>query len=394
MVPCASTALNGITVLDLTRARAGPTAARQLADWGAKVIKIETPEAAGDPDGTERHDSDFQNLHRNKRSVVLDLKTPAGRQAFLRLADQADVVIENFRPAVKSLLGIDDATLRQRNPRLIYASISGFGQTGPYAQRPGFDQIAQGMGGLMSITGYPGQGPLRVGIPVCDLSAGLLCANGILVALLERERSGAGQWVQTSLLEAQIFMLDFQAARWLIDRVVPEPAGNDHPTRSPMGVFATRDGHINIAVSGDAIWRRLCLALGAPDLADRIEFATGAQRLRHRAALHGEIERLLAMRDSATWITRLNDAGVPSGPIYRIDEVFADPHVVHLGIAQSVVSPALGPLRLVGQGVSLNRTPSRVATAAPERGVGTAEVLAEFGFSPDEIAALGATADT
>src|SRR5688572_18746646 len=258
----ASRALSRFTVLDLTRVRSGPTAVRQLADWGANVIKIETPAAleAGEGPGGARHGSDFQNLHRNKRSLSLNLKSDQGRAILQRLVGKADVLVENYRPDVKHRLGIAYEQLSQINPRLVYASISGFGQDGPYAGRPGFDQIAQGLGGLMSITGLPGQGPVRVGIPIADLTAGLYCAFGIMVALLEREKSGEGQWVQTSLLQAQIFMLDFQAARWLVNQEVPQQAGNNHPTSIPTGVFKTTDGHINIATTGQAIWERFCKA--------------------------------------------------------------------------------------------------------------------------------------
>src|SRR6188474_1287823 len=295
-IPRASAALTRFTVLDLTRVRAGPTAARQLADWGANVIKVELPEhqEPADAMGGPRHGPDFQNLHRNKRAITLDLKSADGAAAFRRLAAKADVVIENFRPDVKTRLGIDYATLAKLNPRLVYASISGFGQNGPYAKRPGFDQIAQGLGGLMSITGEPGRGPMRVGIPIADLSAGLFCALGILVALLEREQSGLGQWVQTSLLQAQVFLLDFQAARWLVDGEVPPQAGNDHPTSIPTGVFKTRDGHINIAAAGSAIWQRLCRAIGAEALIDHPDYATASARSKNRKALNAAIDQRLA----------------------------------------------------------------------------------------------------
>src|SRR5215471_7564396 len=332
--PRASTALERFTVLDLTRVRAGPTAARQLADWGANVIKVELPAAltGGEDPGGPRHGPDFQNLHRGKRSITLDLKNPAGVDVLRRMARQADVVIENFRPDVKHRLGIDYEALRRVNPRLIYASVSGFGQTGPYRERPGFDQIAQGMGGLMSITGLPGQGPVRVGIPVADLCAGLFCAMGILVALLERERSGEGQYVATSLLQAQIFMLDFQAARWLVKHEVPKQAGNNHPTSIPTGVFKTADGYINIATAGQKIWERFCRALEAPEMIKQPEYATGPNRSKNRDVLNAEINRLTARRPSAEWVERFNKAGVPSGPIYSIDQMFADAQVEHVGM--------------------------------------------------------------
>jgi formyl-CoA transferase len=374
-------------VLDLTRVRAGPTCVRQLADWGANVIKIEMPEGleAGEPLGGPRQSSDFQNLHRNKRSLTLNLKSEQGVAIFKRMAEQADVVVENYRPDVKERLGIDYESLRAINPRLIYASISGFGQDGPYRERPGFDQIAQGMGGLMSITGLPGQGPVRVGIPVADLCAGLFGAIGILTALLEREQSGEGQWVQTSLLQAQIFMLDFQAARWLVSGEVPKQAGNNHPTSIPTGVFRTSDGHINVATTGQRMWERFCSAIGAPELISHADYATGALRSKNRDALGRAIEERMARQTSHEWIARLNEAGVPCGPIYSVDQVFTDPQVQHLGIAQDVPTADSTPLRLVGQPIKLERTPSRMAAPPPALGEHTDEVLREFGFSDADI---------
>ncbi len=386
--PRASKALARFTVLDLTRVRAGPTCVRQLADWGANVIKIEAPPAPEEPMGGPRQGSDFQNLHRNKRSMTLNLKAPEGLAAFKRMVRKADIVVENFRPKVKKRLGIDYKTLARINPRLVYASISGFGQDGPYADRPGFDQIAQGMGGLMSISGLPGQGPVRVGIPVADLSAGLFAALGILVALLEREKSGRGQQIETSLLQAQIFMLDFQAARYLVEGEVARQAGNNHPTTIPTGAFKTRDGHINIATTGQKIWERFCRSIGADALVQKEEYRTAAARSKHRDALTAEIEAHLKSRTSAEWVDRFNKAGVPCGPIYSIDQVFADPQVRHLGIAQSVTRKDKSKMRLVGQPVSLTRTPSRLAAPPPELGEHTDSVLKEFGFSAREIAAL------
>ena len=387
----ASKALSRLTVIDLTRVRAGPTAVRQLADWGANVIKIELPSAmeAGEGPGGPRHAPDFQNLQRNKRGMTLNLKSEEGRAVLHRLVTKADVLVENYRPDVKFRLRIDYESLKTINPRLVYASISGFGQDGPYAKRPGFDQIAQGMGGLMSITGEPGRGPMRVGIPIADLSAGLFCALGILVALLEREQSGRGQEVATSLLQAQIFMLDFQCSRWLNAGEVPGQAGNNHPTSIPTGVFKTRDGHINIATAGATTWGRLCRAIGAETLAQKPEYATAAARRQNRDALNAEIERHLADRSSAEWVERLNAAEVPCGPIYAIDEIYADPQVKHLNMVEDVETPdERGVLHLVGQPMTLARTPSRLVSPPPERGEHNDEVLREFGFSAAEIAGL------
>jgi formyl-CoA transferase len=386
----ASQALSRFLVLDLSRVRSGPTAVRQLADWGANVIKIETPPAleGGDSPGGPRHGPDFQNLHRNKRSLTLNLKAPEGRAILKRFAEKADVLVENFRPDVKHRLGIDYESLAATNPRLVYASISGFGQDGPYKDRPGFDQIAQGMGGLMSITGQPGQGPMRVGIPIADLTAGIYCSFGILVALLAREETGRGQWVQTSLLQAQVAMLDFQAARWLISREVPKQAGNDHPLYMPTGVFETSDGHLNIAVTGTVIWERFCQAIDGEEVVRHPDYATAALRSKNRAALSEEINRRLRTATTATWMERFNKAGVPSGPINAIDQVFADPQVQHLRMAQPVTSPALGEIKLVAQPVTLSDTPSSLKVAPPESGEHTDEILREFGYEAHEIAAF------
>lgn len=390
--PRASQALSRFTVLDLTRVRSGPTCVRQLADWGANVIKIETPAhlEKGEGPGGPRHNADFQNLHRNKRSITLDLKSPQGLAAFKRLVEKADVVVENFRPDVKDRLGIAYEDLKKVNKRIVLASISGFGQDGPYAGRPGFDQIAQGMGGLMSITGEPGRGPMRVGIPVADLCAGLFAALGIQTALLEREVSGEGQWVNTSLLQAQIFMLDFQAARWLQMGEVAKQAGNNHPTSIPTGVFKTSDGHINIASTGQVMWERLCKAIGKPELIDHPDFKTGALRSKNRDAINAAIEAKTVARSSAEWIDLFEQAGVPSGPIYNIDQVFADEQVKHLGIAQDAKKANGETQTFVGQPFALSRTPSRIVATPPEQGQHTDEVFREFGFADDEIAALHA----
>jgi formyl-CoA transferase len=378
----ASTALSHIKVIDLTRVRAGPTAVRQLADWGAQVIKVEMPAGLdeGEGPGGPREGSDFQNVHRNKRGITLNLKSPDGVAILKKLVAQSDVLVENYRPDVKDRLGIGYAAMAEVNPRLVYGSISGYGEDGPYRMRPGFDQIAQGMGGLMSITGLPGQGPVRVGIPIADLCAGIFCAYGIAVALIERERSGKGQWVKSSLLQAQLFMLDFQAARWLMKGEVAKQAGNNHPTSIPTGVYKTRDGYMNLAVTGTKIWNRMCQAIGAPELANHADYATGALRSKNRDALHDVLEERFTKRDTAYWIDTLNQAGVPAGPIYSIDQAFADAQVKSLGMVQKV-----GEVAYLGQPVRLSRTPSAVVSHPPKHGEHTAQVLRELGYEDEKI---------
>ncbi len=383
----ASPALSRFLILDLTRVRAGPTCVRQFADFGANVIKIESPPGV-DPNegmGGDRNGPDFQNLHRNKRSITLNLKTAEGLAIFMKLVQRADVVVENYRADVKFRLGIDYESLAKVNPRIILGSISGFGQTGPYADRPGFDQIAQGMGGFMSVTGFPGQGPVRAGTAIADLSAGLWCALGIMTALLEREGSGKGQWVQSNLLQSQIALMDFQAARYLMKGEVPPQVGNDHPTSMPTSAYKTKDGFLNIGASGEGMFKRLAVALNRPDMAEREEFKGDKNRAKHRAVLNDEINKVTATRSTAEWVEILNKAGVPSGPIYTMDQVFADPQVQHLEVAATVKHPQLGDIRLVNQAVKLSRTKSSLATASPALGQHTEEVLAELGFNASDF---------
>jgi crotonobetainyl-CoA:carnitine CoA-transferase CaiB-like acyl-CoA transferase len=382
--------LVNITVLDLTLHRAGPTCVRQMADWGANVIKIETPRGAkGDAVGSNRDGADYQNLHRNKRSMTLNLKSEEGREIFLKLAETADVIVENYRSDVKHRLGIDYDTVAKINPRIVYGSISGFGQDGPDATRPGVDQIAQGMGGLMSITGEPGRGPMRVGIPIADLTAGIFLSQAVLLALIQRQATGVGQWVHTSLLEAEIFMLDFQASRWLIEKDVAKQAGNDHPTAIPTGVFPTSDGHINIAASGEAMWVRFCETISSPELLSHPEHATGDLRSRNRKVLNARIGAITKTNTSAYWVKLMNDAGVPCGPINNIDQTFAEPQVEHLGIAKPVKHPRLGDIKVVGQPINLTKAPqpSRYRPT-PDLGQNTDEILGSLGHDAKTIADL------
>src|SRR5687767_13977446 len=385
----ASPALARIRVLDLTRVRAGPTCVKQLADFGADVIKVELPPSVEvDTMSGPRHGFDMQNLHRNKRSMTLNLKEAEGRAIFMRLAERADVVVENFRPDVKHRLGVDYASLAKVNPRIILASISGFGQDGPYAKRPGFDQIAQGMGGLMMVTGEPGRGPMRAGTAVADLAAGLYAALGILTALHERERSGEGQWVQSNLLQAQIGLMDFQAARYLMTGDVPSQVGNDHPHSMPTSAYRTQDGYINIGASGSAIWTRFCKALDHEEWLADARYADEPARARNRVELNRAIDEVTVTRPTAQWIDILNEAGVPSGPIYTMDQVFADPQVRHLEAAAPVRHPRLGDTRIVNQVVKLSRTPATLARATPELGEHSGEILAELGYDAAQLADL------
>ena len=386
----ASSALARLRILDLSRVRAGPTCVRQFADFGADVIKIESPPGV-DPNegmGGPRHGPDVQNLHRNKRSMTLNLKLPEAREVLARLVKTADVLVENYRPDVKYRLGIDYSSLEKINPRIILASISGFGQDGPYRDRPGFDQIAQGMSGLMSVTGLPGQGPVRTGAAICDLAGGLFAALGVMTALLEREHSGKGQWVQSSLLQAGIALLDFQAARYLMKGEVPPQVGNDHPTSMPTSAYRTADGYMNVAASGEGQWRALCKALGREALLSDARFKTGEGRAKNRKELNALVSESLARKTSKEWIDLLNTAGVPCGPIYDVGEVFADPQVQHLGAATEVTHPKLGRYKLLAQAARLSRTPATVAAPTPDPGQHTDEVLAELGYSEQQVAAL------
>ncbi len=384
--------LSRFTVLDLTAHRAGPTCVRQLADWGANVIKIEAPSAINRDKGGltgARHGFDFQNLHRNKRSLTIDLKSDGGKEIFFKLVESADIVVENFRSAVKHRLGIDYEPCRKVNPRIVYGSIAGFGQDGPYGKRPGVDQIAQGMGGLMSITGLPGQGPVRVGIPICDLTSGIFLAQGILMALLDREVTGEGQWVHTSLLESIMQMLDFQASRWTVGGEVAPQAGNNHPTSIPTGVFKTSDGHINIAASGTNLWLRFCKAIGHEELPENPDYADSDSRSKNRDALNALLNEITAEKSSQEWIDLLNEAGVPCGPIYSIDQVFADPQVQHLQMARPTTHPTLGELNLLGQALNLTATPEpERLRPTPELGEHTDEILAEIGYDGSAVAAF------
>jgi crotonobetainyl-CoA:carnitine CoA-transferase CaiB-like acyl-CoA transferase len=386
--PASSLPLAGLKVLDLTYFRAGPNAARQLADWGADVVKVELPAALDDGRSGVRDGSDYQNTHRNKRSVTLDLKAPAGKALFLRLAAGADVVLENFRPDVKHRLGLDYESLRGVNPRLIYGSISGFGQSGPERDRTGLDQIAQGVSGLMACTGLPSGEPMRAGAAVGDLTAGLLLAQGILIALLEREVSGQGQWVHTSLLEAMLALLDGQAARLLLAGEPPCRTGNDDPDASPAGTVATADGHLAFAAGDDGPFARLCARLGLSRLAVDGRFASAPLRLRNRAELMAPLQVAFVREPTATWIARLTEDAIPCAPVQSLERAFGDAHVRALGMAAAVFHPRLGPQRLVAHPVALDGARLPLRRASPDPGADNDEVYRGLGLTAAEIEAL------
>jgi len=383
-------ALGRFRILDLTRARAGPTSTKQFADFGADVIKIEQPADGGERNqlSGDRHSFDMQNLHRNSRSITLDLKKQEAKEIFYRLVKTADVVVENFRPDVKFRLGIDYETLKAINPRIILMSISGFGQDGPYVARPMFDQIAQGMSGIMSVTGKPGGGPMRAGVAITDITAGYMAACGMLTALLEREVSGQGQWVQSSLIQAGVAMMDFQAAKYLQKGEIPVQVGNDHPTSMPTSCYECLDGYINVAATGQVMWLSLCDAIGKPELKDDSRFITEPLRVKHRDDLNAIFIQVFKSKEKSYWVKLLNEAGVPTGPIYDMAEVFADPQVISQEMVAEVTHPKIGKLKLVNQALKLSRTPAKVKTATPELGQNTQEILKELDYSAAEIATL------
>jgi crotonobetainyl-CoA:carnitine CoA-transferase CaiB-like acyl-CoA transferase len=385
-------ALSRFRVLDLSQARAGPTCVKQLADFGADVIRIEPPASVKRRElyVGARANGDMQNLHRNKRSITLDLKATGAREVLMRLVETADVVVENFRPDVKGRLGMDYSSLAALNPRVVLVSISGFGQDGPYQRRPGFDQVLQGMCGLMSTTGAPDGEPMRAGAAVIDVTAGLYAALGALTALLERESSGKGQWVQTSLLHAGIGLMDFQAARYLVDGIVPGRAGNDHPTSMPTSAYPTSDGYLNIGAGGDRMWVSLCAALSRPELVGRPEFSSDAERSKNRKELNQILGDAFRTKSTAEWLELLAISDVPAGPIYSMDQVFDDIGVRHAGIAETVEHPERGPIRLVSQVLRLERTPARIASTLEDKGGSTIELLSELGFGKAEIETLQA----
>jgi crotonobetainyl-CoA:carnitine CoA-transferase CaiB-like acyl-CoA transferase len=384
--------LSRFKVLDLTLARAGPSCVRTLADWGADVIRVEPPPSDADANELvgKRDGSDFQNLHRNKRAITLNLKSDEGREILMRLVEQADVIVENMRPGVTKRLRVDFEAVRLRNPRIIYGSISGFGQYGPYHSRPSIDQIAQGMSGIMSVTGIPGQGPVRVGVAVTDIMAGAFLAQGILIALLDREVSGEGRWVQTSLIEAGITLLDFQATRWTMDKKVPPQEGNFHPTNTPMGLYPTADGFLNLAATSNKNFKTFCKLIGREKMASDPRFASTALRGRNKEALNEMIAGALRAKTSREWFEMMVEAGLPCGPVYSIRDTFADPQVETLRIKRSVTHPRLGDIDLIAQPCEITGFDRNIRSPTPDLGAHNDEVLRSLGYDAEAIAKLKA----
>ena len=386
-------ALEGIKVLDLSRALAGPYCTMMLADMGAEVIKLEMPGRGDDsrswgPPFVEGESAYFMSINRNKKSITLNMKSDKSTEIIHKLIKQSDVLVENFRPGAMERLGLGYERVKEMNPRIIYCSISGFGQDGPYRMLPGFDQVLQGMGGLMSITGELGGPPIKVGVAIADISGGMFASNGILVALYNREKTGKGQMVDVSLLDSQVAWLTYRAGAYFASGEIPQPMGSGHPVIVPYQAFKAKDVFINIAVGNDQLWERFCKAVGLENVMNDPKFATNAKRVENREEIVKIISDLIVTRDGEEWLKILTDAGIPCGPIYTVDKIFADPQVLHREMVKELDHPKAGKIKVTGIPIKLSDTPGEVETAPPVLGQHTQEVLTELGYSDQDLEKL------
>ena len=385
--------LTDLLVLDVTRVLAGPFAGMVLADLGAEVIKVEMPGRGDDARGfgpfANGVSAYFASVNRGKKGLTLDLRAPDGRDLFLRLAEKADVVIENFRPGVMARLGLDYGSLRQRNPRLIYAACSGFGQTGPYAHRPAYDAVIQAMGGIMSLTGEEGGPPVRVGVSIADITAALCTVIGILGALHRREATGEGQMVDVAMLDCQVGILENAIARYFVGGQVPERLGTRHPSITPFQAFETSDGSVVLALGNDRLWQHFCRTVGRDDLCADERFATNHLRTQNYAELLPIMQEILRQHPTAWWLEEMERAGIPCGPINRMDQLAADPQVAAREMIQEVVDPVAGPMKMAGVPIKFSSTPGAIAGPAPALGEHTDDVLSGLlGLDAGAIARL------
>jgi crotonobetainyl-CoA:carnitine CoA-transferase CaiB-like acyl-CoA transferase len=386
-------ALDGIRIIDFSKALAGPYCTMLLADMGAEVIKVEMPGSGDDSRGwgppfIEGEAAYFLSVNRNKKSITLNLKDPKAKEIALKIIEKADIVLESNRPGVMTKLGLDYETVKKINPGIIYCSISGFGQTGPYSKRPGFDQVIQGYGGIMGLTGEKGGGPLKVGIAVTDIATGMFAATGILTALYHRERTGQGQHVDASMLDGQVSWLTYQAGRYLASGNVPQRIGSAHPLIVPYQDFEASDGFINIAAGNDNLWKKFCAATDLSDIADDPKFATNPKRVENRDEVVAIVSKKIKTKTMQEWLDILNDAGVPCGPIYTVDQIFKDPQVLAREMLVEVDHPKCGKIQVTGSPIKLSETPAEITTHPPMLGEHNSSILQEFGFSEEDITKL------
>jgi len=388
-----SQVLKGIKVLDLTRALAGPYCTMLLADYGAEVIKVELPGTGDDTRGwgppfVEGESAYFMSINRNKKSLTLDMKNTKSKDILERMIKQSDIIVENFRPGAADRLGLGYEQVKKINPKIIYCSISGFGQDGPYRELPGFDQTLQGMGGMMSITGEPDGPPMKVGVAIADISGGMFAGFGIMLALFHREKTGKGQWVDTSLLDSQIAWLTYRAGEFFASGKLPEKVGSGHPMIVPYQAFKAKDEYINIAAGNDQLWKRFCKVINMENIMDDPKFVTNAKRVENRKELIAILSKIIETKTGAEWLKLLEDAGIPAGPIYTLDKLFSDPQVLHRKMVVELAHPKAGKIKVTGVPVKLSDAPGEITAPPPLLGQHNKEVLKDLGYSAEEIEKL------